>query len=195
MHSTQTTMISMRAPASAFIIRLPRPAPEDRNSSLPTEVTQANASACKTPAAMPGKAAGNRIRRNCCARLSISTRAASRCWPSTWRRLSKVLSTIGYNAARLTMSSLALSPLPKHKAINGIQPSIGTWRRAWNSGAIRRLAGADRAISAPKPMPPTMPSARPVQVRSRLAHRLTSSSPLPSNSTQAAPTWASGTKA
>jgi len=79
MHSTQTTMISMRAAASAFIIKLPRPAPEDRNNSLPTEVTQANARACSTPVAMPGRVAGSRIRRSCCPGLSISTRAASRC--------------------------------------------------------------------------------------------------------------------
>ncbi|MNP15664.1 hypothetical protein D3C76_1080310 [compost metagenome] len=195
MHSTQTTMISMRAAASAFIIRLPRPAPADKNSSLPTEVTQAKAKACSTPAAMPGSAAGNRISQSCCQRPSISTWAASRCWPATWRRLSKVLSTMGYNAARLTISSLAPSPLPSHRAISGIQPSIGTWRKAWNSGAIRRLAGVDRAINAPRPTPPTMPMARPLQVRNRLAHRLISNSPLPSSSASAVPTCASGTKA
>ena len=64
-------------PASANAGYLHNPAPEDRNNSLPTAVTQANASACNTPVAMLGRAAGSSTCRNRSQRLRTST------WPTS----------------------------------------------------------------------------------------------------------------
>lgn len=80
-------------------------------------------------------------------------------------------------------------------AMSGIQPSIGTWRIEWNSGPIRRLATLDSAIITPSVTPNRMPSTRPLLVRARLASRLTSSSPLPSISSNAVPIADNGTNA
>ncbi|MNR62756.1 hypothetical protein D3C85_1848700 [compost metagenome] len=69
--------------------------PVDRNSSQPTELTQAKARACSTPLAMLGEAAGSSTWRKRWVRFRPSTRLASWWRFSTWLKPSKVLSAMG----------------------------------------------------------------------------------------------------
>ena len=147
------------------------PGPTVMKYSAPTVASQEKIRARWMPVSTEGMAEGRNTRVTSWARLKVSMAPTSTSCRDAPRTPSQVLTTTGVKAAMAMNATLAVSPMPNHIEISGIQAKTAICFSASKEGLSSRSATRDRPSRVPRIRPAVTPIEKPARSRARLAAR------------------------
>src|SRR5262249_51861255 len=174
------------------MISEPRPPPTLIRNSASTIPTSARGTASLTPAKMKGRAAGSTTSRQSLRSLELNDRATSSSPGSTYRTPCWVLTRIGKTANSAITATLAVSPMPSQRLMNGTSATDGVEERAVSQGLTALYVSHDRAEASPMARPKTSASRKPISRLWTLSRVAVSNTPSEASLTKAATTCEGG---